>query len=147
MKDLYTEKAGLLDDDKTGEVDSASYAYQIWNEASDVDKKAVEALPDVVYSAKAHGESGDGLAPLFFVRTSDDNDALAWINSSGETVTESQFEILKAADCEREEPALPRPDDHHGLVHKALERLAEETRTTEITLVAGVALRIVHMSG
>ncbi len=129
LKDLYTEKAGLLDDDKTGEVDLASYAYQIWKEASDPDKKAVEALPDVVYSTKVYPDVPKAGA-LVFVRTGDDNDALAWVNKAGETVTESQFEILKAAECPRDEAALARQDRHHELVQIALQRLAEETKAT-----------------
>ena len=47
------------------------------------------------------------------------NDALAWVDKDGEPVTESQFEILKAAECAPDTPALPRQENHHQFVGKA----------------------------
>ena len=35
IRDIYSEKSGLLDDDDDGEVDLSSYAYQIWKNAID----------------------------------------------------------------------------------------------------------------
>src|SRR5437588_617022 len=55
--DLYNEKAGLLDGDADGEVDLASYAYQIWKNAISGDpglQKLIPELPPVVYSTKPH---------------------------------------------------------------------------------------------
>ena len=55
--DLYNEQAGVLDGDDDTEVDLASYAYQIWKNATD--DEAVRSaggsriLPDVVYSTRA----------------------------------------------------------------------------------------------
>ena len=37
IRDLFTEKAGILDGDEDTEVDLASYAYQIWKNAIDRD--------------------------------------------------------------------------------------------------------------
>ncbi len=37
LRDLYTEKNGILDDDGDAEVDLASFAYQIWKNATDAD--------------------------------------------------------------------------------------------------------------
>ena len=37
---------------------------------------------------------------MVYVRTADDNDALAWVDEEGRTVTESKHEILRAAACE-----------------------------------------------
>lgn len=56
IQDLYSEKSGVLDGEDDGEVDLASYAFQIWQNAiKDNPKlqKAVEDLPDVVYATKA----------------------------------------------------------------------------------------------
>src|SRR5262249_19586292 len=128
LRELYTERAGILDDDKMSEVDLSSQAFQIWKDAAEADRKAVEALPDVVYSAKSRKEFKPGV--LVFARTSEDNDALAWINSDGDTVTENQFEILTAAACPADEPAIERSEGHHALVQTALDRISEETRKT-----------------
>jgi len=57
IRDLYTEKNGILDDDGDTEVDLASYAYQIWKNATDADPSLVakiETLPNVVFATKAH---------------------------------------------------------------------------------------------
>ena len=53
---LYNEKAGILDGDDEGEVDLASYAYQIWKNAVAADpslQRVIPALPPVSYSARA----------------------------------------------------------------------------------------------
>ncbi|MGH9848135.1 MAG: C-terminal helicase domain-containing protein, partial [Blastocatellia bacterium] len=57
IRDLYTEKNGILDDDGDTEVDLASYAYQIWKNAIDADPSLaakIEAMPDVVYATRDH---------------------------------------------------------------------------------------------
>jgi hypothetical protein len=38
--DLYNESAGILDGDEDAEVDLASYAYQIWKNATDANPEA-----------------------------------------------------------------------------------------------------------
>jgi hypothetical protein len=63
---------------------------------------------------------------MVYVRTADGNDALAWVNEEGRTVTESQHEILRAAACEPNTPALPRLPDHHALVQKAVAGIQKE---------------------
>ncbi|MBS1213242.1 MAG: family helicase, partial [Proteobacteria bacterium] len=101
MRDLYTEKNGILDDDGDAEVDLASFAYQIWKNATDADPSLaakIEALPNVVYATKAHTAAPE--APpgvLVYMRTGEGNDALAWIDEQGRSVTQSQLAILKAA--------------------------------------------------
>jgi len=67
---------------------------------------------------------------MVYVRTADGNDALAWVNEEGGTVTESQHEILRAAACEPHTPALPRLANHHPLVRKAAESIQTEQITT-----------------
>jgi hypothetical protein len=55
IRDLYTEQQGVLDD-SDDEVDLASYAWQVWKQATQDNPelaRAVESLPPVVYSAKA----------------------------------------------------------------------------------------------
>ncbi len=130
--DLYNEQTGILDGDDDAEVDLASHAYQIWRNATTADtslKNKVEQMPDVVHSSKAGSHTParqDGV--LVYMRTTQDNDALAWMDREGGSVTESQFEILRAAECKLNTPALPRHEKHHDLVRKAAERIAREEK-------------------
>lgn len=60
VRDLFTEKAGILDGEDDTEVDLASYAYQIWKNAITADpklEKTVAELPNVVYSTRPHQPS------------------------------------------------------------------------------------------
>ena len=119
---LYHEKSGILDGDADNEVDLASYAYQIWKNATDRNpelQRIIPELPPVVYSTKPHLPAvGKPSGVLVYLRTAEGNDALAWMDTEGNTVTESQFEILRAAECAPEVPALPRHEQHHLLVRK-----------------------------
>lgn len=130
---LYHEKSGILDGDADNEVDLASYAYQIWKNATDRDpelQRIVPELPPVIYSTKAHqpvATKPPGV--LVYLRTAEGNDSLAWVNHEGKNVTESQFEILRAAECAPETPALPRHEQHHLLVRKGVEHVVAEEKT------------------
>jgi hypothetical protein len=128
--DLYNEKAGILDDGDEGEVDLASYAYQIWKNAIDADPAlgaSIPELPNVSYTARRH-EEADGLPEgvLVYLRTGADNDALAWVDADGAIVTQSQLAILKAAECRPDEPALARATNHHDLVVAGVHHILEE---------------------
>ena len=132
MLDLYNEKAGILDGDDETDVDLSSYAYQIWRNAINDDpslKRKIEDLPSVVYSSKAYDgrpERPDGT--LVYMRTAQGYDALTWVARDGNSVTQSQFEILRTAECSSDTPALPRHDIHHDLVSKAAEHIAREEK-------------------
>lgn len=139
IRDLFTEKSGILDDPADDEVDLASLAYQIWKNACDTDpslKKTIPDLPGVVFSTKAlsaippkpAGAAGAQPASgaMVYVRTADGNDALAWVDEEGRTVTESQHEILRAAACEPPTSTLPRLSNHHPLVQKAVSGIQTE---------------------
>ncbi len=128
--DLYNEKAGILDGDDDTEVDFSSYAYQIWKNATEADpplKKKIEDLPSVVYSSKSYHERPERPeGVLVYMRTAQGHDALAWLDRDGRSITESQFEILRTAECSPDTPALPRHETHHGLVSKAAEHIARK---------------------
>jgi len=128
--DLYNEKASILDGEADTEVDLASQAYQIWKNAIDANPKLrgiIENLPNVIFSTRAH--RGSVSAPegvLLYMRTSEGNDALAWINRKGESVTQSQLAILRAAACDINTKAIARPPEQHDLVRKGVEHIVEE---------------------
>ena len=131
--DLYNEKAGILDGDDEGEVDLASYAYQIWKNAVAADpslQRVIPALPAVAYSARAHIAAPNAPAgALVYMRTGEGNDALVWVDRNGGSVTESQFAILQAAACAPDTPALPRDEAHHDLVKRGAELILTEERS------------------
>ena len=131
--DLYHEKSGILDGEAETEVDLASYAYQIWKNAIDRFpelQKTIPALPPVVFSTRGYQASEQKPhGVLVYLRTAEGNDALAWVDRGGNSITESQFEILKAAECKPEAPALPRQENHHQLVRKGVDFIVAEEKS------------------
>ena len=133
VNDLYHEKSGLLDGEEDSEIDLASYAYQIWKNATDADpalKKSIPDMPSVVFSTRAlppGQDSQDGV--LVYLKTPSGSDALAWVDRNGNRVTDSQYRILRAAECEPGTPPVPRLRNHHSLVETAVKELAEEEKT------------------
>lgn len=134
---LYTETAGVLDEEENGEVDLASYAYQIWRNAIAANpglKRVVEDMPNVVYSAR---RLDDPTAPmkalpfqppkgvLVYLRSASGSDSLAWIDEHGNSVTQSQYAVLRAAECTLATEPAPRAEKHHDLVRKAFDLIEE----------------------
>ena len=130
--DLYHEKAGILEGDDETDVDLSSYAYQIWRNATTDDpglRRRIEDMPPVVYSSKAHDEDPKRPAgALVYMRTAQGYDSLAWVDRDGGSVTRSQFDILRAAACAPDTPALPRHETHHAIVAKAAAHIATEEK-------------------
>jgi superfamily II DNA or RNA helicase len=130
--DLYNEKSGILDGEEDSEIDLASYAFQIWKNAIDRDatlQKTITDMPDVVYSAKAYAptaERPEGV--LVYAQLGDDTDALAWVDPAGTSITESQLQILKAAECAPDTPAVERAPWHHASVHAGVKLIGDEER-------------------
>ena len=86
-----------------------------------------KSLPNVVFSTRDH--RGSVAAPegvLVYMRTSEGNDALAWVNRKGENVTQSQLAILRAAACSSNTKAIERPPEQHDLVRTGVEHIVEE---------------------
>ncbi len=133
IEDLYHERAGLLDDEIDNDVDLASYAYQIWKNAVTQNprlEKVIPELPSVVYSTQSHvATDTEPEGALVYMRTGEGNDALAWVNRDGQSVTESQFAILQAAACEPNTVALLPLEEHHRLVQKATALIITEDRS------------------
>lgn len=126
IRDLYNEKAGILDDDEDNEVDLASYAFQIWKNATDKDpqlKKIIPDLSNVIYSSKKRTDTEQAVGAIVYSKTAQDNDVLTWIDTEKNIVTQSQFTILKALKCEPDEASLPKRDYHHDLVSAAIRHI------------------------
>ncbi len=135
LVNLYHEKSGILDDEPDTEIDLTSHAFQIWKNATDADpglKRIIPNLQPVVLSTKAR-EQADGLVGpagvLVYLNTTEGNSALAWLDQNGQSVTESQFAILKAAACAADTPALERQENHHQLVTQAVQYIMTEQQS------------------
>jgi hypothetical protein len=121
IRDLYTEKQGVLDDNDD-EVDLASYAWQIWKQATAGQPRpgrAVESLPPVVYSAKTF-QLDESRFPLAGRRCSQ------WRRAGVRQVPRGQrppglggrqrqdrdriaiHRAARVAECEPDTPAVPR---------------------------------------
>ena len=130
IRHLYNEQAGILDGDADGEVDLSSRAFQIWQNAVTADpslERIIKNLPDMTYSSRAITPSSqrpEGV--LVFARTADGNDALSYIDKNGGSVSESQFEILAAAECHPDTAAQERHERHHELVESGVQHIITE---------------------
>ncbi len=141
--DLYNEKAGILEGDEEGEVDLASYAYQIWKNAITLDpalQKKIPDMPPVAYATKQTSETqtsevlktsevsgAEGV--IVYIRTSEGNDALAWVDKAGNLVTDAQYAILKTAECAPNTPPQTRQENHHELVRLGVENIVKDEKS------------------
>ncbi|MEA5594111.1 helicase-related protein [Rivularia sp. UHCC 0363] len=130
--DLYNEKSGILDGEEDTEVDLTSEAFQIWKKATDDNpglKKVIEEMPNVVYSTRSHTPQPvqpEGV--LMYMKTTEGNDSLIYVDRDGNSVTQSLLAILKMAACDPSTPAIAKNKQHHNLVKKGAELLAEEEK-------------------
>jgi superfamily II DNA or RNA helicase len=129
IHDLYNEKSGIFDDEDDTEVDLASYAYQIWKNAIDRDPSLAKTIPDmpnVIYATKENAFEKEKEGVIVYTRTSDDNDVLAWFDTRGNMITQSQLAILKAAECSKEEKPLCKLPVHHQVVKNTVDFITRE---------------------
>ncbi|MCC3439753.1 hypothetical protein [Microcoleus sp. PH2017_05_CCC_O_A] len=87
-------------------------------------------MPNVVYSTRAHTPvplQPEGV--LLYMKTTEGNDSLIWVDRAGNSVTQSQLAILRIAACDEATPAISRDKQHHELVKKGAELIAEEELT------------------
>ena len=134
LTDLYNEKSGILDgEDDDTEVDLASYAYQIWKNATDANpelNKIIPDLPNVIYATKHNTEEKNNEGVIVYTRTPDENDVLAWLDNKGKVITQSQHTILKAAQCTPSTEAKHKLENHHELVKKAIDFIRDDEKNT-----------------
>ena len=128
MENFYSEQSGILDEEEDGEVDLASYAFQIWKNATDADPKLnnlIQEMPHVVYATKQNTEAKENEGVIVYSRTADDNDVLVWTNTNGQVITQSQLTILKAAHCAPDTIPQYKIFGHHTIVEKGLEYIRD----------------------
>ncbi len=125
LRDLYTEKAGTLDDDQADEdIDLASLALQVWKSASADDQKRALALPAIAYATRAVPD-GERPGVITYLRYPDGTDALVRVDDKGQLVSQSLSAIFRAAACGPDEPPLARAENHHDLVARCVELATE----------------------
>ena len=136
LRDLYTEKAGVLDDDEDEDVDLASIALQVWSSASDSDRKVAHGLPPIVAATRPVPSSveepkrtAEPPGVITYLRFPDGTDALVRVDKQGRLVSQSLTAIFRTAACAPDTPALPHLDTHHELVGKAVELAVQEQVT------------------
>src|SRR5262249_42056760 len=66
---------------------------------------------------------------LVYLRTAEGHDALAWVNTEGKSVTESQYMILRAAECPPDTPPAPRHDNHHEMVAQGVKLIVDTEKS------------------
>lgn len=134
LTDLYNEKSGILDgEDDDMEVDLASYAYQIWKNATDANpdlNKIIPDLPNVIYATKQNNDEKEKEGVIVYTKTSEDNDVLAWIDTKGKIITQSQYTILKAAQCSIDTKPEYKLENHHELVKSGMNFIRDEEKNT-----------------
>jgi superfamily II DNA or RNA helicase len=134
LADLYNEKSGILDgEEDDSEVDLASYAYQIWKNATDADpelNKIIPDLPNVIYATKHNTEEPEKEGVIVYTRTADENDVLTWVDKKGGIITQSQYTILRAAQCSANTDAKYKIENHHELVKKGIDYIRDEEKNT-----------------
>lgn len=131
LRNLYTEKAGTLDDDSSDEdIDLSSLALEVWNSASQEDQKAAAALPPIVSATRALAETADPTEHLpgviTYLRYPDGTDALVRVDERGNLVSQSLSAIFRTAACAPDTPLLPRAENHHDLVACCVEIVMKE---------------------
>lgn len=151
LRDMFNEKSGVLDEEDDGDVDLSSQAYQIWKNATDANpklKQIIPSIPNIAYSTKAVKDAGEQ-GVITYARTANDFDVLSWLSPDGSLVSQSQRRILQVMSCSSDTPATMPIDNHHELVAKAVEGIAEQTTTSNIGGILGnrfsTRYRIIHL--
>lgn len=116
IKDLYEGRIEEVDD---GEIDAASFAYQVWQSAEadhpDLAQRA-RSLPDLVYSTKSASRIVEGTGVMAYARTERGFDGFGIASGSGEPRLMTALEALRLLECDPETEALERIEDHFALV-------------------------------
>ncbi len=128
IKDLYNEKANILDDEEDMDVDLSSFAYQIWKNATDANPELLKIIPNLsnsIFATKKADEKQTQNTAVVYTKTAYNNDILAWINTEQKIISKSQTEILKALRCNILEKPLERFTEHNKMIEIAVNHIRE----------------------
>ena len=129
LRDLYTEQSSVLEDDSGEDVDLSSAALQVWNSASEADRRAAAALAPVVGATRLIQGEVSATAPpgvVSYLRFPDGTDAMVRVDSSGHLVSQSIAATFRAIACGPDTPALPNAANHDELVTAGLQTALQE---------------------
>lgn len=84
-------------------------------------------MPDVVYSTRHYvGSVQRPKGVLTYMKTADRTDSLAWLDEQGNSFTQSQYTLLRAAECPADTPPALRHPKHHEIVLQAVELMRRD---------------------
>ncbi len=127
LRDIYTEKAGVLDDEGGDEdIDLESLALQVWNGASKEDQNAALHLPLVVSAACQTDRPDSPPGMVTYLRYPDGSDALIRVDTSGRLVSQSLSAIFRSIACAPETPAVPFAENHYELIQQCVHWAMQE---------------------
>lgn len=139
LRDMFNEKAGVLDDEDDSDVDLSSQAYQIWKNAVDANPKLKEIIPklqNMVYSTKQVGSIADA-GVITYARTYNDFDVLTWLAPDGSVISHSQKRILQAMACGIDTAQTTPLENHHELVGQAIRAVENDSAETNTAGILG----------
>ena len=120
---------GNLEDADDGEVDAASFAFQVWQRAERDTPELAErarALPDLVYSTKTARSAAEQMGVIAYVRTERGFDGFGLSPFDDEPRLLTALEALRLMSCEPTSKAAPMVADHfervQALVRENLQR-------------------------
>jgi len=126
IEDLYNGKIEEADD---GEVDAASFAYQVWQRAEKEHPELAElakGLPDLVYSTKEAPKVADSTGVMAYARTDRGFDGFGIADGEETPRLLTALEALRMLSCDPETEAMERLEDHFarvkGLIRGPLQR-------------------------
>jgi len=131
LRDIYTEKADTLDDEGDDEdIDLSSLALQVWNSASEEDRKAAVALPSIASATRALTEPEQNAqnppGVVAYLKYPNGADALIRVDEKGNLVSQSLSAIFRSIACPPDTPPLERAKNHHELVERCVRIVTEE---------------------
>lgn len=133
LRDLFTERSGVLDDDSSDniDIDLTSLAQKVWNEADEEAQEQALRLPPVVYATRAHTNTPTSptgeIVYLRVKRGTEMQDILIRVDEQRRFVSQSLSQLFAAVACAPNTPNLQPLDNHFDLIATSVEYAAQET--------------------
>lgn len=143
LKGLFDGSASLDESEVDEDVDWASQALAVWEAASDAQREAAQALPDVIYSTRGRRDSDEQSGTLVYTRTTRGVDGLAFttpVAGPGQPPSSrilTPFEALRIAQVAPDDPASERRGDHHDLVARAVSTVLLDSAMQPLAVTTG----------